>query len=82
MQVMPSSFSGYSVREMTACRKHPLPSPFFPRVRVFTIERIGERDAAQTVIDIMLVHSLYRLDVVSMALIGLWLCFCMERDYA
>jgi hypothetical protein len=58
MPVMSTSFSGYSVREMTGGREHPLPSPFFSRVRVFTIERIGERDAAQTVV---LVNSLDRL---------------------
>ena len=65
MQVMSTSFSGYSVREMTGGREHPLPSPFFSRVRVFTIERIGERAAAQTAIDIVLMHSLYRLLAVA-----------------
>ena len=65
MQVMSTSFSSYSVHEMTGGREHLLPSPFFSRVRVFTIERIGERAAAQTAIDIVLMHSLYRLLAVA-----------------
>src|SRR5262249_12580068 len=58
MQMVPASLSRYSVSVMASCRKHPLPAPFLACVWIFSLERVGQCDSAQTAIKIALVLSL------------------------
>src|SRR4026209_3002469 len=44
--MVPTLFACYAVAEMAARWEHPLPSPFPPCIRIFTFERIRQRNAA------------------------------------
>jgi hypothetical protein len=55
MEVVPALLAGNPIRVVLRCWKNPVPSPIFPRVRVFPVERIRESHATQTIVQVLLV---------------------------
>src|SRR5215470_12625328 len=46
MHVVSALLSGCPIGVVTACRKHPLPAPFFAGIGVFALQGIGQSDSA------------------------------------
>src|SRR3990170_1925021 len=63
MEVMPSFLAGDLIRVVLRCRKNPMPSPVFTRIRIFSFKRIRESYATQTVRQVLLVLAFGPLKV-------------------
>ena len=57
MEVMSALFSCDPVGVMAGGRKHPLPSPFLIRVRIFSVQSVGQHDTPQSFLQILFVQS-------------------------
>jgi|SRR5215471_5600377 len=64
VEMMPALLAGNPINEMARCRGNPLPAPLLPCVWIFSLERVGQCDSAQTAIKIALVLSLYQIKVL------------------
>src|SRR5919106_4244392 len=65
VKMVSSSLSRYLICVMTGCGEHPLPTPLFPCVWVFALERIGQSDSAQASLKISLMLSSHEIKVLS-----------------
>jgi hypothetical protein len=63
--MVPPVLTSYSVGVMAGCWEHPLPTPFFPRVRIFALKRIRESNSAQVSFKIALALSFYQIKVLN-----------------
>jgi hypothetical protein len=61
MAVMPMPFPCYPTHVVTRCQKNPLPTAFFPSIRVVTVQGVWENHTPQAFLDILLVLPFYGL---------------------
>jgi len=57
VNMVPPLLASDSVGVMAGCGKHPLPPPLFPCVWIFAFQRVGQGNATQTLLNILLVLS-------------------------
>ena len=63
MEVVSALFSCYPVGVVAGRREHPLPAPFPIRVRIFSLQSIGQRDTPQSFLQIFFMQSFDGLKV-------------------
>jgi len=59
MQMVPASFTRYSSRKMTGCRKYPLPAPLPTCVWIFLLQSIRQRYTTQVPFQVLIVLPLH-----------------------
>ncbi len=63
MEVVSALFSCDPVGVMAGCREHPLPAPLLACVRILALQSVGQTDATQARLEILLMLAFHGLQV-------------------